>query len=435
MEKKNVIKDVIKKYQNELPFKVLPRNLSIPVDSKKIITLTGVRRCGKTSVLFDTINRLTQKGVDPKNILFLNFDDERLNLKVDEFDLILQAYREMFPEVKQDEIYIFFDEIQSSDGWEKFVRRIYDTETKNIFLSGSNSKMLATDIATSLRGKTLQFEIFPLSFREFCEFKKLDTTTYYSPAKAVLINSFNEYISYGGFPELVLQQYRFFDATLQEYYFVMLYKDLVERYNISNVTAIRYFVNRLLSNLSKPTSVNKIYNELKSTGLSVGKNFLYELIEYTEAIYMFFKLTRFDFSYLKESFADKKYYFIDNGLRKALQSKLSDDYGQYLENAVFLWLRREAPFQRGLHFYKGKKECDFVMFDRGKPELLLQVCYNFSETDTQKREIDGLIEASNYFNCDNLKIITDELETELTINNKTIKIVPAWKEMLENRVI
>lgn len=432
MEKKDLLQQLIVSFQQELPVSLLPRDTKLPINSNKIITVPGVRRCGKSSVLMLTINRILQNNISKENILFLNFDDERLNLKVEEFDLILQAYREMYPNIPFSEVYVFFDEIQVSDGWEQFVRRIYDQETKNIFISGSNSKMLATDIATSLRGRTLQFEIFPLSFREFCNFKKLDSNVFYTPARAKLISSFKEYMVYGGFPEAVINNYSHSDRLMQEYYFVMLYKDLIERFHIQNVTAVKYFVQRLFANLSKPTSIHKIYNELKSAGVAVNKNFLYQLVEYSEAVYLFFKLTRFENSYLKETFSDKKYYCIDNGLKKALQSKTNEDNGQLLENTVFLWLRQQTFFQRGLHFYKIKKECDFVLFDGDKPEKIIQSCWDISEPDTLKREIAGLTEAAKYLNCNDLTIITAEEEKEIKQDNFIIKIVPAWKEMLKN---
>jgi len=430
MEKKDLLKQLIVSFQQKLPVDLLNRQVSLPIGSNKIITVPGVRRSGKSSILLLTINHLLSRNISKENILFINFDDERLNLKVDEFDLIIQAYRELFPAIPFQKVYVFFDEIQVSDGWEKFVRRIYDQETKNIFISGSNSKMLATDIATSLRGRTLQFEIFPLSFSEFCAFKNLETNVYYSVNRAKLISSFKEYLINGSFPEVVLSNYEDADRILQEYYFMMLYKDMVERFQIQNVIALKFFIQRIIANLTKTTSINKIYHELKSAGIASSKNFLYQIIEFAEAVYLFFKLTRYEKSYLKETFSDRKYYCIDNGLKRALQLKPGDDLGQLLENNIFLWLRRNTFFQVGLHFYKLNKECDFVVFDRDKPAKLIQSCWDISEPDTLKREIAGLIEAAKYLNCDDLTIITVEEEKEIEQDNYTIKVVPAWKEML-----
>lgn len=431
MEKKDLLKQLIVSFQQKLPVTLLNREIILPVTSNKIITVPGVRRSGKSSILLLTINQLLNNNIPKENILFINFDDERLHLNVDEFDLIIQAYRETFPLVPFHEVYVFFDEIQVTDGWEKFVRRIYDQETKNIFLSGSNSKMLATDIATSLRGRTLQYEIFPLSFKEFCTFRNLNTDIHYSVSRANLISSFKEFIIQGSFPEIVLSGYQNADKILQEYYFMMLYKDMVERFQIQNVIALKFFVQRILANLTKTTSINKIYNELKSAGIAASKDFLYQIIEYAEAVYLFFKLTRYDKSYLKETFSDRKYYCIDNGLKRALQLKTGEDTGQLLENSIFLWLRQKTFFQVGLHFYKKNKECDFILFDRDKPVKLLQACWDISEPDTLKREIAGLVEASKYLNCNDLTIITAEDEKEIKQDDLTIKVVPAWKEMLK----
>lgn len=276
----------------------------------------------------------------------------------------------------------------------------------------------------------MPFEVFPLSFQEFCNIKKINIDINYAPSKAKLIFSFNEFLYKGGFPEIVLSPNLNNIEILQEYYYVMLYKDLIERYRISNIPALKYFIRRVLANLCKPTSINKIYNEIKSAGITVSKNSLYEFIEYTESIFMFFKLLRFDKSFVKETLTDKKYYFIDNGLYSALHANNSENKGQLFENSIFLWLRTKKYFQRGLHFYKGIKECDFILIDRQKPEEIIQVCFDVSEPETLKREIAGLMEASDYLNCNNLKIITFNSEEEIKIDKKIVKIVPAWKEML-----
>jgi predicted AAA+ superfamily ATPase len=430
VNKKDLIKSILQSWLEKIPIDVRQRETRLPVDSGKIITVVGVRRCGKTSVLFDTINGLLKSGISKERILFFSFDDERLNLKTEEFDIIIQSYRELHPEIQLKQAYVFFDEIQVADGWEQFVRRIYDSETKNIFISGSNSKMLATDIASSLRGRTLQYEIFPLNFSEYCGFLKLDQNTLRATSVPFLINSFRDLMMKGGFPELALNGYRELAKTLQEYYFVLLYKDIVERYEVKNIPALRYFVTRLLSNLSKPTSINKINNELKTAGYKFDKNLLYSLAEYLENVFFIYRMGRFSREVVLSDFTDKKVYFVDNGMIQALTPSYQEDYGKLFENLVFLWLRRKAPFLRGLLYYKEKKECDFVLFDRNKPELLVQACYNFTDPDTRKREIDGIMEASVFFNCKNLLILTFDHEEELNINNLNIRIVPGWKEML-----
>ncbi|MES2773674.1 MAG: ATP-binding protein [Bacteroidota bacterium] len=430
MISKDILIEIYTNFAENLPLQIVHRNQSVPINSGKIITVTGVRRGGKTSVMMDTINQLLLANVAKDNILFLNFDDDRLPFEPNGFDTIIQAFRELYPDTKPEETYIFFDEVQVANGWEQFVRRLYDTFTKNIFLSGSNSKMLATDIATTLRGRTLQFEVFPLSFSEYCFFTKTNTAIHSLKEIPKLTLAYKEYVNHSAFPELVLGGYRFMEQTLQEYYFVMLYKDLVERYDIKNTSALKYFVKRILANLTKSTSINKINNEMKTGGIKSDKNFLYQVADYLEAIYFFQKLPRWNPSLNKETFSDKKYYCIDNGFLKALLTRTSSDDGILLENLVFLHLRRQFPFGRGLYFYSGSKECDFILTQMDVATQLVQVCFSTDNPDTLARELNGLLEAALYFNCSNLLLVTHDEEREIKMNGFTINVVKAWKWMV-----
>ncbi len=432
--RKEILKTKIVDFQKMLPVKLIERELSLPVDSGKIVTVTGVRRSGKTYLLYQTINEIIKSGVSKKRILFLSFDDERINFRTDELDLILQAYRELFPDIDFKNVYIFFDEIQNTIDWERFVRRIYDTESKNIFLSGSNSKMLASDIAGSLRGRTIQFEVFPLLFSEYCTFKNIDTSDLYSSAnRARIVNAATSYLIGGGFPEIVLSKNVNPDMILQEYYHVLLFKDIVERYNISNIAVLKYFIARLINNLSKPTSINKIYNEIRSAGLKTDKNFLYQLAGYLDAVYFSFRLKRFETSVLKSDLlTNSKFYFIDNGLVNAISYANYNEYGKLLENSTFLFLRQKVPFQRGLNYYKGRKECDFVVTERHKPRLLVQVSWEIVSDETLKREADGLVEAARKLSCKKLYIINNDLDKVIHRDNFEIKVVPYWKFFLLN---
>lgn len=414
---------------------VIRRNLLLPIDSGKIITVTGIRRCGKSFLLYDTMNELLKRGITKEQILFINFDDERLVFNQSDLDLILQAYRELFPHIPFSTVYLFFDEIQTASGWEAFVRRISDFESKNIFLSGSNSKFLASEIATSLRGRTLQFEAFPLGFDEYCRFKELDSNWLLPENSSRIQNGFSQYLKKGAFPELVLNDYAYFDETIQEYYYVMLYKDLIERYEVKNVAVLKYLSARLLVNIGKPTSINKIYNELRSAGLKCDKNFLYEITDHLQAIYFIQRIGKYDSSVLKTELAyERKSYFMDNSFLTALNFSMGNEYGKLLENVVFLWLRNQFPFGRGLYFAKGKKECDFILIERDQVIALIQVCWSIENPDTLKREIDGLIELSSYFNCDKLMLITSSDEKELNVSGLSINIVSAWKLLLQNNL-
>lgn len=427
MKTKELLKQLIITFQDSLPTDVLPRELSLPIDSKKIITVPGVRRCGKSSLLLLVINQLLNKEITKEHILFLYFDDERLQFNANNLDEILQAYRELYPNIPLRDVYMFFDEIQMADDWQPFIRRVYEQECKNIFITGSNSRMLSSELSTSLRGRTLQYEEFPLSFKEYCQFTKIDTNYYVAANQAKIINAFKEYLKFGGFPEIVLSQEIYKERILQEYFFVMLYKDLIERYEIKNPAPVRYFIKRIMANLTKPTSINRIYNELKSQGVSIGKNTLYDLIEQTEAIYLFFSLTKYSLSLIKENSGDKKYYCIDTGLRHILLNSQSEDNGKLLENAVFLHLRRTLLPQESIHYYKEKKECDFLITDQMQVTQLIQVSWDIHDQETRQREIDGLLEASAATGCQNLIIITFDEEGEIIEQEQQIQIIPVWK--------
>lgn len=431
MKKKELLKQLIATFQNSLPVKVYPRELVLPADSDKIITVPGVRRCGKSSLFMLVINRLlSQQHVRKEQILFLNFDDERMQFNADNLDEILQAYRELYPNIRLNDAYIFFDEIQMADGWQQFVRRVYEQECRHIFITGSNSQMLSSELSTSLRGRTLQYEEFPLSFREYCSFVGVDTNYYVAEHRARITNAFKAYLHQGAFPEVALATPLLKERILQEYFFVMLYKDLVERYEIKNPKPVRYFIKRVMSNLTKPTSINRIYNELKSQGVSIGKNTLYDLITQTESIYLFFSLTKYEPSPAKQSSGDKKYYCIDNGLRSVLLSPQSEDNGKLLENLVYLHLRRGMGPEAGLHFYKNKKECDFVLTVHAEVTCLIQVTYTLTSEDTRTREVEGLLEAARATGCSNLLILTLEDEEEIETDAYAISVLPVWKWML-----
>jgi hypothetical protein len=428
MDKKIIIKDALVAFQKQLPLDILPRVLTLPTELKKIITVTGVRRSGKTSLLFDTINTLIGKGIPPQNILFYSFDDERISFTVEDFDLILQAWLELYPDTPTGEVYVFFDEMQITNGWEKFVSRVYNTFSKHLYLSGSNSSMLGTDIATVLRGRTLQYEVFPLNFAEYLQFRNIPVELHPAVNRARIVNEFDAFLQEGGFPEVALRGNLDFRKLIQNYYYVMLYRDIIERYGISNVSVLKYFVKRSVANLTKPFSINKIYNELRSAGLKADKNLLFNLSDHFEAIYFAFRLFRFDYSVFKQELTDKKQYFIDNGLINTLTGQLTEDKGKLLENAVYLWLRNK--FGQNLFFYAKTKECDFVLFDRDKPQAVIQVCYDLSAQETKKREIEGLLEAGNYLKCPKLYIVTSKDEEEFRSGNDVIRVVTAWKLFL-----
>jgi uncharacterized protein len=426
MVTKELLKQLIVTFQSSLPKVVNPRETALPTDTEKIITLPGVRRCGKSSLFMLTINRLLEQGIEKERILYINFDDDRLPFESGETDKIIEAYRELFPEIHFADVYIFFDEIQEVPDWAKFVRRVYDQESKRIFITGSSSNLLSSELSTSLRGRTLQYEIFPLSFGEYCSFKKIASDYYQVTHKAIIVHAFEDYLIEGGFPEIALCHPDLKLKILQDYYFTMLYKDLCERYQIRNVEAVRYFNLRMLINATKPTSIHKIVNEIKSQNKKFSKDSGYELAAQTENIYLFMPLTKFDFSFVKEVQSAKKYYCIDNGFFKALLPSTDRNRGVLLENALFLHLYRQASPARHLHFMEGASNCDFVWVENRKITQAIQAAWDISDPDTYRREI----EAFRNMDCSECFIITSEEEKDVTEFGKTIHIIPAWKYFL-----
>lgn len=424
MKKKQLLKQIIRDFHLSENFDVKPRNIQPPIDTKKIITLIGVRRCGKTSIFYHMINQLIEK-IEKTKILFLNFEDERFELNSDELDLILQAYMELYPSYKLSECYFFFDEIQNIPNWEKFIRRMYDTISKNIFITGSNSKLLSSEIATSLRGRTLNFEIFPLSFKEYLSFKDIEVDFYSSKSLAFIKNAQESFLKNGSFPETLFLEEIYANKTLQEYFNVLLYKDLAERYNITNTVALKFFLKRIISSSTKQISINKIFNELKSSGIKIGKNTLYEFLEYVQNIYLALTLQKYDNSLINKELGEKKIYSIDIGLNNATEFRFSDDIGKSLENAVFLELKRK---EFDIYYYRtSKSECDFLVFDKNTISDVIQVTFDMSDENTKSREIKGLIEACKNFDLKSGIIITFDSEDELIENGIKIKIIPFYK--------
>ncbi len=409
---KNIIKRIIADFHTTPMETVSDRHLDLPVDSGKIITLIGPRRSGKSFYFFQLMNQLLAAGARLNQILYLNFEDERLNLDTNHFDLILQAYQELYPEEQLKKCYLFFDEIQNIKNWEKFVRRCYDTVTKNIFLTGSNANLLSTEIATALRGRTITFEILPLSFTEYLAFKKINPCKKTSANQALIDRSFHQYLSEGGYPEITLLPDSLKNKALQEYFDVMTYRDLVERYKFTNLSLIKYFLKRIAASAGSYLSLNKIYNDLRSQGYKLDKNFLYNVNEAAKAVYLSLPVSKFDYSELKRAGSDKKTYFIDNGLLNALTFKFSDDYGKLLENLCYLEFRRRG-YQ--VMYYKGSKECDFIL-EKNNKLLPVQVCYNLSDPDTKARELTGLI-----FCCEKLSLKTGVILSLTGLNKETIK--------------
>lgn len=432
--RKDVIKSLIAIKQSEIPFDVIGRDIALPLNRKKIITVPGVRRCGKSTLMEIAINELVESGVSVERILWLGFDDERLkNMTSDELDDVIVSYMEMYPDILIKDVYMFFDEIQLIKDWEYFVLRVYKSYCKNIYVCGSNATMLSTELSSALRGYPLEYETYPLSFNEYCRFRGIPTKGFLEQDKARLRTAFEAYNMESAFPEIVLTSSKSERIKLLQGYFdTMLLKDLVEHYRISNIGVVRYFVKRIMANLTKPTSINAIYKGIKSQGLKVSKDDLYLWANYICDIFMFIRISRYDRSLIKEQKSLDKYYCIDNGLRGAVLMPQSNDNGKGLENVVLLQLNRIKQPSDKITYYQGEKECDFVLQRNESVIQLFQVTWDMTDENTREREVNGILEASQITGCDKLFIITKEEECLMEVEGKQIQVLPAWKWLLSS---
>jgi hypothetical protein len=426
--KKELLKQIIRDFHLAPLPELYRRTLDVPMNTGKIITLIGVRRSGKTSYLFELMGKLIAGGISKSCILYINFEDERLDLKAEELDLLLQAYRELYPDNGIEGCYLFFDEIQNIAGWDTFIRRVYDSGTKNIFITGSNARFLSSDIATSLRGRTISYQVFPLSFREYLTFKEITVDLHSTSSIAHINHHLIDYLRNGGFPEVIGYDNGLRNRVLQEYFNVMIYRDLLERYQIKNIPALKFFLKRLLSSATKQMSVNNIYNELKSSGFKIGKNQLYDNLEACQNIYLALILRKHTTSLVERELGEKKVYAIDNGLLNALSYKFSDDLGKTVEQTVFLELKRR---EKDVFFFKEKVECDFIVKNGFDVSEAIQTSVRLTDDKTRKRELRGLLECCATFGLKEGLIITLDGMDEFTENGVTVRVMPLYRWLLE----
>ncbi len=403
------------------------RDIIIPLDTKKIISIIWPRRSGKSFLLYNIISLLIHQWIAKENIVYINFEDERLDVSSDNLHSIIDAYFELYHHKQIEKVYFFFDEIQNIDWREKFIRRIYDNWVENIFITWSNAKLLSKEIATSLRWRSVSFEVLPLSFQEFIRFKSYDSSIYSTVWKATILSLQKEYLTWGGFPEILSFEESLKIKTLQEYFDVMLYNDIIERYKIKDTTLLKYFVKQLLQTTTKEFSINKIGNNLKALWLRFDKNILYEFVDYLDTIYFGKSVSKFDYALSKQTL--KKFYLFDNGYLNAISFSFSDNYWKLLENAVFVELYR----RHGEHifFLKNWSETDFVV--HLKDNIIYQVCHTLTE-ENRKREYAGCIDAMHKFSISQAYIITNEQEETITLWWNTLYIIPFYKWIIEHPI-
>lgn len=426
MDLRSIFQSIISLHQEELPLNLKARNTQLPLDGNRIVTVTGIRRCGKSSLLGLTINHLLEKGVPRERILYVGFDDERfLSMSSENFDELLQAYREMYPETPLKDVYMFFDEIQLINGWELFVLRVYKNYCRHIFVTGSTAKMLSEEMASALRGWPDEYREYPLNFTEYLSFKDIKANKFSEEGKAKLAVAFRCYCEEGGFPEVVLQKSKTEKyKILQSYFNTMLFRDLMEHYHINaSPSVVRYFLKRVMNNLTKPTSVNNIYNDLKSQGLKVSKDSLYLWLDYTCNIFMFRKVEKYERSMVKKRSSPAKYYVADIALRNAVLLPESEDAGKALENIVYLNLERSLGEEDRIFYFNESKECDFVVQRGERISELIQVCWALDDNNID-REVDGLLAAHSAIGCDQCRIITFAQRQTIERDGIKVEVIP-----------
>lgn len=412
---------------------ILPRSQTLEWVGRKVMVVIGPRRSGKSSLLAGEINNLLASGLPESHIVHVNLEDERLLWSQVTLDDLLQTRARLFPEVPFSETYFFLDEVQNAPNWEKFVRRLHDTPGTHIAITGSNSKMLATELATALRGRGFPIEILPLRFSEYLDFNQIKPLTA-GLGKARVQAAFDKYLVCGGFPEVATLSHNLARSILQNYYNTMIFRDVVERYQVSQFYPLRYLLARVAASVGKTLSLRKISNELRTQGYKIGNQLLYDLADMAEAGYFFKRIAKFDFSLAKRELSDKKAYFIDNGLINAITTLSAGNTGLLFENLVFweLYRRYGNLYTMDIYYYKDASyECDFVLYQEGNLPLPVQACYSLVNPDTRLREIKALLKTCEACGVKTGWLITTDEEETIQINDITIYIKQAWKWLLE----
>lgn len=379
------------------------------IETRKITAISGIRRSGKSTLLKQIAKNL-------KGYYYLNFEEERLiDFSHADFNMLYEVFLENFGEQKT----FIFDEIQNVYGWEKFVRRIFDERNK-VFITGSNAKLLSSELATSLTGRHLKLELFPFSFKEFLLQKNIAIKDFYdTKEKSSMVNYLKAYLKLGGFPEIVISQNV---EELKQLYQDVLLKDLIVRFKIRDVKAFRELALFLISNAASLASFNNLKKLLGFKSVTTVKNH----VDFLEEAYLIFSVPKFDYSLKKQIINERKIYAIDTGIINSVAFSFSENLGHILENAVYIELKRRGY---SIYYHRDKKECDFLIKQGTRITQAIQVTETLN-MKTKDREIDGLVEAMKYHRLSGGAIITFDQEEEFKIKNRLIKIIPIWKWLL-----
>ncbi len=422
----------IKDFQErELPDLVERDVEAVEPPIKRVISILGPRRAGKTFFMYQVMKKLLEKKVEKNRVLYINFESDLLiGCGAADLRSMIEIFYEIYPENKSRKVYLFLDEVQNVQSWEKFVRAVMDSENVQVYISGSSSRLLSKEIATSLRGRTLPYYIYPFSFKEFLKAKDFRVDKHLSSSqKAKLLNLLEKY-TISGYPEAIFFE-KEREKILKEILDVTIYRDVVERYKVKNIKVLKLLLKSLLS--STHFSIHKFYNYLKSLGIKVSKNTIYTYTEYFLDSLILFMLRKYSRSYREIEQTSPKIYFADNGL---MSVSGVESQSRLMENIVLMELvRRNFTLNSNLfYFYSGNKEVDFVLKEKEKITQLIQVCYSIEDFNTRERELSALVKAGREFKCRNMLVITWDQEGAEKYKNQRIKLIPLWKWLLENNL-
>lgn len=414
---KELLKQIIVENQGFVrDVQIVPRKLFIEENGNYVFI--GARRAGKSFTMFQIIKNMLSENIPLSAILYINFEDERLmELIGSELGLILDAYREIF----SDKPILFLDEIQNVDGWEKFARRMADTGYR-VFITGSNAKMLSSEIATTLGARFLIKKIFPFSFEEYLKMNnlELENNWEYSAQRFEIRRMFDSYFYYGGFPELTRYQEK--RMWLENLFQKIFFGDLVARYKIRNDFALRLMIKKLAESCQDEVTFNRIKNIIQSAGYKIGTATLIEYMEYLKETWLIYSIKNYQ-AKISERETSGKYYFVDNGI---LSLFLMNAETILLENIVACQLKR--LYGEGVYYLKSKSEVDFYIPEK---QLLIQVCYKINMVETEKREVDALMSAAQKVDTKEMLVITLDTEKVQDVNGFQIIFVPVWKWLLK----
>jgi len=426
MASKSLLKEIIVSNEDfilrQINMIVERERIHLPEVLNKVVVFYGVRRSGKTFILFNLFKRNKDHSV------YIDFEDERLaGFQVKDFEVLKEAILELKPHLIGKELVFLLDEVQNIKGWERFCRRAVEREGMKVFVSGSSSKMMPFEIHTELRGRSWSIEVLPFSFKEYLNIKGIDITDkriIYTSKRVAIKNSFQEYMRWGGFPEVSLVDSELEKTKLlKEYLGAMFFRDLVERYTITNIPLLDALSDKLFSSLSLKFSLNSFYKQYKDQ-FPFSKDLLFRYYRHFLQSMLIFEVRKFAESTYKRMRNPPKIYLTDTGLGKRISSR---DSGRSLENIVFLELKRRGG---KIFYYDERGECDFIAKSEDHPLLPVQVCFELTEVNSE-REIRGVVEACHWVGVKEGMILTFDDEKELSVEGVNISVLPAWKWCIE----